>query len=245
MKRWIGFLFAALLAAVLSGEARADEQLTVVELFTSQGCNSCPPADSALGELAKRDGVIALGQHITYWDYLGWKDIFGSEAATDRQRSYGRAFGRNSVYTPQMVIGGAEHVVGSNVGAVEQAIRRDQADRGAHLEIVLEAGEGGDVVAHIPASSEIEGPADIWLFRYDSSREVDIARGENAGRTLRYHNVVREIRHLGLWAGEAQTLPLGLSDLREGGRDGCAVIVQGIGHGPIIGAARMALDDSS
>ena len=88
------------MAAVLSGEARAGDHLTVVEMFTSQGCNSCPPADSVLGELAKRDDVIALGQHITYWDYLGWKDSFGSDAATDRQRAYVRALGRNAVCTP-------------------------------------------------------------------------------------------------------------------------------------------------
>ena len=240
-------LFIALaLATLVPGPVQAGGPPTVVELYTSQGCNSCPPADRFLGELAARDDVVALSEHITYWDYLGWKDTFGSRTATRRQRAYGREFGRNSVYTPQMVIGGREHVVGSDTAAFGRAMLRDQTDDRPRLDVTLTRGDSNTILAHIPAhESGTRKPAVVWLFRYDSANTVAIERGENVGKSLTYHNVVREIRELAQWRGDAMTIPLALDDLTAGGRDGCAVVVQRRGTGPIIGAARMELGGAS
>ena len=244
--KWLTLLLALALAAVTPGPAQAGGPRTVIELYTSQGCNSCPPADGILGELAARNDVVALSEHITYWDYLGWKDTFGSKAATQRQRAYGREFGRSSVYTPQMVVGGREHVVGSDAAALGRAVQRDRADDRLRLDVTLTQGDANTILAHIPAhESGRRESAVVWLFRYDRTRTVAIERGENAGKKLTYHNVVGEIRLLATWRGEAMTIPLALDDLKAGGRDGCAIVVQRRGTGPIIGAARLRLDGAS
>jgi len=239
-------LFALALGALASGPAQAGGPLTVVELYTSQGCSSCPPADRFLAELAARDDVVALSEHITYWDYLGWKDTFGSQTATQRQRDYGREFGRSSVYTPQMVIGGREHVVGSDNAALARTVQRDQADDRPRLDVTLTQADPDTILVHISEhESGTQEPAVVWLFRYDRENTVAVERGENAGKSLTYHNVVREIRRLATWRGEAVSIPLALGDLRAGGRDGCAIVVQRRGTGPIIGAAHLGLDSTS
>lgn len=244
--RRLTLLFALALALLAPAPAQAGGPLTVVELYTSQGCSSCPPADRFLGELAARDDVVALSEHITYWDYLGWKDTFGSPTATRRQRAYGREFGRNSVYTPQMVIGGREHVVGSDSAALGRAMQRDLADDRPRLDVTLSRGDSNTILVHIPEhESGTQEPAVVWLFRYDRVNTVAVERGENAGMSFTYHNVVREIRELAQWRGEAMTIALALDDLKAGGRDGCAIVVQRRGTGPIIGAARMGLDSAS
>ena len=220
--------------------AVAGERLTVVELYTSQGCNSCPPADAILGELVARDDVIALSFHIDYWDYLGWKDTFSSAAATKRQKQYARFLGSRGVYTPQMVIGGAAHAVGSNRGRVEELIETVAARPGPEIDVSVVAGAPGEVLVRI-AGAEITSTRKfaIWLARFDDARTVPIERGENAGRTITYHHVVRDIERIGWWKGEALELSLGLEDLRAGGRDGCVIIVQQGSHGRIVGAAEM------
>ncbi len=235
-------LLGAALAAT-AGSASAGEKLpVVVELFTSQGCNSCPPADEFLGELAKRDDVIALALHVNYWDYMGWKDTFASEATTARQRTYAMFLGERTVYTPQMVIGGMTHEVGSRRGDVTRAIDRLHQRTGPYLEIRVRRLEGGKISVHIPAGELKHRDVVVWLVRYRSASEVEIKRGENRGRTLLYHNVVTDYRELGMWYGDELNLELKVSDLREGGHDGGVILVQEGGAGRIIGAAEVDPD---
>ncbi len=223
--------------------AAASEDLggpVVVELYTSQGCSSCPPADAFLGELAMWPGVIALAFHVDYWDYIGWKDPFAQPAYTQRQKSYQRSFASRYVYTPQMVIDGRDHAVGSRRGEVEDKIAEARARKKA-VTVGFDAVDGGRVV--IPAGPAPRGGADVWLVVYDEAHETEVARGENSGRTLKDFNVVRELQHLGYWTGEALTLPLALDDAAARGRSGCAVIVQHRETKEVLGAGLMLVDE--
>lgn len=228
----------ALLALLAAGAAaRAQTQGPVVELFTSQGCSSCPAADAFLAELADRDDVIALSLHVDYWDYIGWKDTFARPAHGERQKGYAETLKGRRVYTPQMVIDGAAHEVGSNRAGVLAALARGRAAARLPVELSRAAGH---VVVRIPAGPA-QGDATIWLLRYDALHAVEIGRGENSGRTVAYRNVVREISSLGVWRGEPVEATLSEAQLARGGRTGCAVIVQRDMHGPILGAAQLAL----
>ncbi len=237
---------ASVATAIALGSALAvdaGERLTVVELFTSQGCNSCPPADRYLGQLAERDDILSLSFNVDYWDYLGWRDTLASPVHTERQRRYSTAMRSRRVYTPQMVIGGTLEKVGSDRASVSRAIENVRGDARIWLAIEIERVDDM-IVARLPGG-RMAREATIWLVRYDSRREVEIRRGENGGRTIAYHNVVRDFDNIGLWRGEAMEVAFKLSDLVEGGRDRCAILVQIGGQGPIIGAARMAIDDDS
>jgi hypothetical protein len=239
---FIAALAVALVAiAWPAGKARAGDWPTVVELFTSQGCSSCPPADNLLGELAERRDVIALTLAVDYWDYLGWKDTFASPSYTTRQYAYARQRGDGQVYTPQMVFNGRTHAVGSHENAVEAAIAEQAAlpdsERVAvslnqmHENIMV------DVGAFNGAGSAPE--ATVWLLLTTESADVDVARGENGGRHLTYHNIVRMMMPVGQWRGEAMEITLPEEDLLEG-YDGCTAILQINGQGPILGAAQLA-----
>ena len=184
MKQYLGILGATLVASVLtlaaSQGALAGERLAVVELFTSQGCNSCPPADRQLGELVERDDVLALTFNVDYWDYLGWKDTLASPVHTERQRRYAHAMRSRRVYTPQMVIGGTLETVGSDGGSVMRAINSVNGDPRTWLDIEI-AREKDMIVARLPEGRTTH-EATIWLVRYDSLREIDVRRGGNGGR---------------------------------------------------------------
>jgi len=206
----------------------------VVELFTSQGCNSCPPADAVLGELAMRDDVLPLSFHITYWDRLGWPDSFGLEASTRRQEAYADQLGRRSVYTPQMVVGGRLDVVGSQRRRVLEAIELLQSHPQPGPAIAIANGE-------LILAAGDQGACTLWLIGFDRAHDVAIGRGENRGRTLRYHNVVREIVDLGTWHGGPMALRLPLERLAAAQRDGAALLVQRHSDGAIVGARRIAL----
>lgn len=236
-------LAALLLALAFASPVRADSMPVVVELFTSQGCSSCPPADALAGRLAERDDVLALSFHVDYWDYLGWKDTFASPAHSERQRNYARSMRRRSVYTPQMVIDGHLDVVGSHAVRVEDAIRQAAGDRPTSVPIRFSRHDGM-VVLHIDEAA-LDGDATVWLVRYDLQRSQRIRRGENAGHTITYHNVVRDIRNLGLWRGEAMEIALSTDDLWSRGPDRCAVILQRDGHGPVVGAAILPFSERS
>jgi hypothetical protein len=211
----------------------------VVELFTSQGCSSCPPADRLLGDLRGRDDVIALSLHVGYWDYIGWSDPFAKARFTERQRSYMRRLDLRYVYTPQMVVDGRLDVVGSRRGAVERQIDRAKR-RGDRVMPRLEQRADG-AVAVIPAGQSAR-PATVWLALYDGKHRTRVPRGENAGRELANYNVVRELKRLATWTGARLEIPLDLARARAAGRAGCALIVQQDGTGPILGAAKMPLD---
>jgi hypothetical protein len=227
-------LVGGLLCAAAPAVAE-DRAATVVELFTSEGCNSCPPADALLGELVKRGDVIALSYHVDYWDYLGWKDSFASKVTTDRQRAYGRSLGSNYVYTPQMVIGGVADAVGSDHEAVDRAIAT-RAKSGTHLPLTITQGSNGKIVVDLPGAKS-KGEAVLWLVRYDSKHSVTIERGENSGSTLTYYNVVRDIAKLGSWNGQATQVALGPAALD--GADHALVLLQADGTGPILGYAKL------
>ena len=195
---------AAALMTLLAGAAAAAaaprSDVTVVELFTSQGCSSCPPANANAAALADRPDLLVLSFGVTYWDGLGWKDSFAREDFTQRQRIYEPALGRDGPFTPQIVIGGAVDTVGNDRGAIEALIARGAA---AGPEIKL----AGQTVTIGPGKMDMA--ADVWLVRYDP-RTIDVAvrRGENGGRTLPHRNVVRDLARIGHWTGAATALPL-------------------------------------
>ena len=237
---------AVLFVASISWAASAS-QPTLIELFTSQGCSSCPPADAYLIELDKRDDVIALSMHITYWDYIGWKDPFASEAVTDRQREYGRRIGRGRIYTPEIIVNGLLDAVGSRKSAVDRIIDQAQVEVPAVLDIALSTTADGSLRVSIPGG-HISGTATVWLARYDDEQVTRIERGENGGRTLRYINVVRELREIGTWTGQPLDIDLPLSTLiaaNGDGNDGCVIIVQKDGFGQVLGARRMSFADGA
>ncbi|HUL10514.1 MAG TPA: DUF1223 domain-containing protein [Candidatus Acidoferrum sp.] len=218
-----------------------DFTAALVELYTSEGCDSCPPADRWLSNLARGAGrVVPLSLHVDYWDYIGWKDPYASPAFTQRQHDYAAALRLHMVYTPQMVVDGHTDVVGSEYDDVEAAIGKAGAQ--PKLAVSIEK-DGAGYRAVIPAAAApAAGPATVWLALFDSQRETRVARGENGGRMLREYNIVREWRQIGSWDGHALTLPLPMPE--KPGEDGCAVIVQSGPVGPILGAALMKLDES-
>jgi len=206
----------------------------VVELFTSEGCSSCPPAEAYLGELAQRPEVLALAYHVDYWDDLGWHDRFGLPQAVQRQRAYARALGLSTVYTPQAVIDGQGNFTGSDRRSIAKALEKPRSG----IAIALSARDG-EVVVGLPAQDDV-APSDVVLVAYQRSAISHIGRGENAGRTLEEYNIVRGLRNLGRWAGEEGQYHCSASSLPPEATD-VAVIVQPLGQAPIIGAATLAL----
>ena len=220
---------AALLAAGPAAAANASSP-TVVELFQSQGCSSCPPANANLNAIADRPDILALSFAVTYWDRLGWKDTFAHSAYTARQWEYSRAGGRTHVSTPQVIVNGRGVLVGSNKGQLEGFIKR--YDRGASGPAIGAAASSVTV-----SKARAARPANVWLIRYDPrSHEVPIRAGENGGRTLPHKNIVREVHLLGKWTGEARSfkLPSGArAPLRS------AVLVQDGPGGAILAARKL------
>jgi len=233
------FTVAGLMLVVTAfiSQAQSESRRNVIELFTSQGCSSCPPADALLKEYVKRDDVIALSYGVDYWDYLGWKDTLASAENTKRQQAYAVHAGRANVFTPEMVIDGEFSVVGSDGRAVTEALRKSVNRSQSAIDVEI-AQMHGKVVVRLDGPMN-SGEAVIWLVRYDRETEVDIKRGENRGRKITYHNVVRDIHAIGMWRGEAIEIALMQEDLVKGGRDGCAILVQRDRSGPILGAAEM------
>jgi len=244
-------LLAALLAVLLRHSTAAgdqpvkltlDEKPVVVELFTSQGCSSCPPADAILGKLAKRRDVLPLAFHVDYWDYIGWKDPYASKEATDRQYAYGRALGLNMVYTPQIVIDGAQDVVGSDEGAVLRGIAMSTIRKKLKLAVLRDAA-GGYKVA-ILAGDAPPAPASVYVALFDKAHRTDVKKGENANTSLAEFNVVREWRKIGEWKGQAAEIPLNLTPESDE-YDACAIIVQDGTNGPVRGATSFRMEKNT
>lgn len=209
----------------------------VVELFTSQGCSSCPPADAFLADLAQVDGVIALALHVDYWDYIGWKDSFSQPAFTERQKAYARAVHSRMVYTPQMVVNGAQAAEGTDpeqvVGLIGAA---RQAPRPVRLSL---SRRGGEITIRAQADAPLATPAEVQVLRYVPEAVVDIGAGENAGRRILYRNVVTDITRLADWGGQN---PLELRTPAPGDAP-VVVVVQVQGPGAILAAARLGDGD--
>lgn len=205
----------------------------VVELYTSQGCSSCPPADEFMAELAGHDGVIALALHVDYWDYIGWEDSFARPEFTERQKQYARAVKSRMIYTPQMVIGGVDRVEGNTPDAVVKMIGKH---KGALSPVRLSVERQGDtVVIRAVADPALPAGAVVELVRYEPSAVVEIERGENAGRTVTYRNIVTEWTKLADWPGVA---PLELTAPAPGAAP-VVVIVQEPGPAAVLAAARL------
>ncbi len=201
----------------------------LLELFTSQGCSSCPPADKLLGELATDSSIVALSLPIDMWDYLGWKDTLALPGHSLRQRAYARQRGDRQVYTPQMVVNGVTHVLGSDRAAIEQAIAQTDRDAEVMSIPVLLSAAGGDLTVRLkaePAAPAEPMDAEVWLCPLVSAIAVAIGRGENSGRTVTYHNVVRAWRKLGDYSGATSTWSVPLSQIADGHIDAAAIIVQ-------------------
>ena len=236
-------LAAALAVSIQTVAAAAEKPLTVVELYTSQGCSSCPPADAFLGELAKRDDLLALSMHVDYWDYIGWKDVFASPENTKRQRAYAANLGMRYVYTPQMIVQGAAHTTGSDRGKILAMIAKERKSKRVAVRI-SRAEDGIRITVAGAGTAGIKEEAAVWLAVFDNRHDTVIKRGENGGRTLSYYNVVRDMKRIGTWNGQPLDIPTGNTDMSTDGRDGCAVILQSVTTGRILGAAKLALTGS-
>ncbi|MGH6714332.1 MAG: DUF1223 domain-containing protein [Bradyrhizobium sp.] len=220
-------LILGALAAARPHAAVAADRPVVVELFTSQGCSSCPPANAYLNELSKqRPDILALAFHVTYWDYLGWKDPFSLQIATERQARYGQRFGDGS-YTPEIVVDGGTGLVGSDREAVEKVIAKARA-RNATAADVRVAAKDGKVSIDIGPG---RGSAKIYLIGYDREHITAVGRGENRGRTMPESNIVRSFRSVGDWLGGAVHFDQPHPDSEE-----VAVILESQ-DGRIVGAA--------
>jgi len=229
MRRLIGTILAAWTA--LAGAAQADGAV-VVELYTSQGCSSCPPADALLGELAGRDDVIALALHVDYWDYIGWADEMARPEHTARQKAYAIASGKRMVYTPQMVIGGVDHVTGYKPMQVADLIRKHEAAQ--HPVTLSVRREDERIMIEARATGPVDVPVVVQVARFLPKRTVAIKRGENAGKTLDYHNIVDLWAEIGEWNGRGTYS----ATARVAGDQPVAVILQEAGHGAVLAAAR-------
>jgi hypothetical protein len=232
---------AIALAALMAGAAaaHAGETRAVMELFTSQGCSSCPPADALLGEYAERNDILALSFNVDYWDMLGWPDTLANHEYTERQRNYAQARGDGQVYTPQVVIDGRTHVVGSNRAEIDAALKAN--DDGFPVPVSLTM-EGDSISVDIGEGISRDLPhATLWLVMYDPSVSVPIESGENSGRTLTYTNVVRKFRPIAMWKGAPMSVDLPKSEIAHAKVGNCAVLLQAETEaglpGPILGAA--------
>ncbi len=224
---------AALIAMISATSVGAEGGPVVVELFTSQGCSSCPPADALMHELAKRDDVIGLALHVDYWDYIGWKDEFADPSHTERQRGYARQGGRTMIYTPQLVINGQEDVVGAKGRELSRLID-DYLSAKPVAAIITARNEGGLTITVSPQQPLSENIFDVQVVQYSPLLHASITRGELAGRDLDYSNVVESWDIVGKWDGAAQaTYSVTLASELP-----AVVLIQGERYGPIVAAAR-------
>ncbi len=230
----LSILFFAGLAVAASGfstAADAGQKRTVLELFTSQGCSSCPPADALMRKLSADDSVLTLSFAVDYWDYLGWKDTLARKANTERQYSYAARRGDRSVYTPQVVINGRDHAVGSDHLAIARSIRSQEQAHGEAMGVEAALAVAGDAIeirlkgGKKPPQNR---PAKVWLVLFSEKQTVKIQRGENRGKNITYTNVVRDMIPVGSWTGKDTTLTLSRKTLKLANiaYDHCVVIVQ-------------------
>lgn len=241
MRHFVSAIYGATLALAAptfaqdagGGSGAEVRQPVVVELYTSQGCASCPPADEFLAELAAHEEVIALALHVDYWDYIGWEDSFAQAAFTERQKSYARAVKSRMIYTPQMIVGGLDRVEGHTPDAVVKLIGKHLAlERPVRL--TLER-DGDQLVIRAVAEPPLTEGVEVQLVRYAPQAVVEIARGENAGKTVTYHNIVTEWTKLGDWPG---LTPLEMV-VPAPGAEPVVVILQEVGPAAVLAAARV------
>jgi hypothetical protein len=243
--RWSGALGVCAMVAIIRPAHAADPR-AVVELFTSQGCSSCPPADKIIGELAKDPSVIALSMPIDYWDYLGWKDTLADARFSARQKAYSQMRGDRDVYTPQVVVNGSAHVVGSDRAGIEGAIGDTKKADGVMSVPVTMTLNGKQINVSVAASTG--GPAlmhgEVWICSISKAVPISIGRGENRGREVTYHNVVRNLLKVGDWNGSSGSWTVPLENISRDGVDAAVVYLQDGNRdkpGPMLGAAFTSL----
>src|SRR6476646_10162491 len=226
ISRWSGALSVCAIVAIIR-PAHADPR-AVIELFTSQGCSSCPPADKLLGELAKDPSVIALSLPIDYWDYLGWKDTLADSRFSARQKAYSHMRGDREVYTPQVVVNGSAHVIGSDRARIESATDNTEKADGVMSVPVSMTLSGKQLNVSVAASAK--GPAaahgEVWICSISKAVPISIGRGENRGREITYHNVVRNLLKVGDWNGSSGSWTVPLENVSRDGVDAAIVFVQ-------------------
>jgi hypothetical protein len=235
--RWVTYV-AVLGISALSASAAHAETRGVIELFTSQGCSSCPPADKLMGELSRDPSLVAFSLPVDYWDSLGWKDTLADPRNSERQRAYARKRGDRAVYTPQVVINGTAHVIGSDKAAIERALSSTREALSVPVNVSV---KGGTLSVSLPAAS---GAGEVWVYALAKEVPVAVGRGENRGRTITYHNVARRWQKLGDWNGKAASFSLPLGPWSGSGADTVAVLVQSgspDNPGTMLGAAVASL----
>jgi hypothetical protein len=241
---WSGALSVCAIIAIIR-PAHADPR-AVVELFTSQGCSSCPPADKIIGELAKDPSVIALSMPIDYWDYLGWKDTLADSRFSARQRAYSHVRGDRDVYTPQAIVNGSVKVIGSDRSGIETAIKSTEKSGGVMSVPVTMSLSGKQINVSVAASNN--GPrashGEVWICSISKAVPISIGRGENRGREITYYNVVRNLLKVGDWNGSPGSWTVPLENISREGVDAAVVYVQDGNRdkpGPMLGAAMTSL----
>jgi len=211
--------------AVPLAVAHADPR-AVIELFTSQGCSSCPPADKLIGEFAADPSLVSISLPIDYWDYLGWKDTLADPHHTARQKGYSKGRGDREVYTPQVVVNGGLHALGSDRSAIERAIAQSrQNPETLAVPVTLTVGDGR-LMAAVPDGNDLHALAEVWICALTKAVTVSIKRGENRGKTITYFNVARRWLKLDNWNGKAHSWTVPLRDFASDGIDRAAVMVQ-------------------
>ncbi len=248
VSRWSGALWSgalgicAIVAIIRPAHA---EPRAVVELFTSQGCSSCPPADKIIGDLSSDPSIIALSMPIDYWDYLGWKDTLADSRFSARQKAYSRMRGDREVYTPQVVVNGSAHVIGSDRAGIENAIGKTDKSTGAMSVPVTMSLSGKQINVSVAESKEPAAThGEVWICSIAKSVPISIGRGENRGQQITYHNVVRNLLKVGDWNGHPESWTVPIENLTRDGVDGAVVYVQDGSRdkpGPMLGAAYTAL----
>jgi hypothetical protein len=243
ISRWSGTLGICAIIAVIR-PAHADPR-AVVELFTSQGCSSCPPADKVIGELAKDPSIIAMSMPIDYWDYLGWKDTLADSRFSARQKAYSRMRGDREVYTPQAVINGSVHVVGSDLTSIENAIGATSKEGVMSVPVTMTQ-SGKQLIVSVAAASKapVAQHGEVWICSISKAIPISIGRGENRGKELTYYNVVRNLVKVGDWNGNPGSWTVPLESVEHDGVDAAVAIVQDGGRdkpGPMLGAAYTSL----
>jgi len=234
-------LFLSSTTATQTVNAQDSDRLTVVELFTSQGCSSCPPADAALRALRDHPDMLTLSWAVDYWDRLGWEDTFAHPHYSMRQAAYNKRFGRGGVYTPQMVFDGRFQSVGSNQSDVREAVEAARSESRLTVSPTL-VSDGTSITLRLPQTDVPEDIAIVTVW-YLGDATVEIGDGENSGRSLHYTNVVRLSDMLPDWDGSAMDYTLEVKTGRDAGADHLAVLLQqGYYHGTIVGATRIALN---
>lgn len=243
MKKQLFSLFsAASIALAMTSSLKANDDLQnpigVVELFTSQGCSSCPPADKALGKLIEEGKVLALSYHVDYWNYLGWEDTLATKEATDRQYAYAKTLKRRGVYTPQVIVNGRDHLVGSNYNGIKARVSTfESSERG--LAVPLSIAATDDEISITIGKGQ--GKASIVAVYFDNENTVDIKRGENRGKQITYHHSVKDIETIGMWYGDAQEIKLPMAVMKKVKEGGAAILLQSMASegtpAAILGAA--------